>query len=149
MEKTSQERFEKRPYGVTILALHRFFVGGFWIVLGLWYATGGTWKLVSVKVYLIFVAEALLETAIGVGLWRLKNWARLLAALSIALWPASGVVFPIAIFYLSNPERLIGMPWYFRASAVLEPIIRIGMVVYLLLPRVQRCFRTIHSPNMS
>ncbi len=123
------------------MASHRFFVAGFWIVLGFWYASGGTWKLVSVKVYLVFVAEALLEIAVGVGLWKLKNWARVLAALSIAFWPASGVVLPIAVFFLSNPERLMGMPWYFRGLALLEPVMRIGMVVYLLLPRVQRVFR--------
>ena len=131
----------ERPFGVTILALHRLFVGAFWIIYGFWYASGGRWKLVSREVYLIFVAESVLEIFLGVGLWKLKNWARILAALSIALWPASGVVLPIVVFYLSNPDRLIGMPWYCRGVVLLEPVIRIVMVVYLLLPHVQRCFR--------
>jgi len=136
--------------GVTILALYRFSLALPWLILGFWYSSGGTWKWIHLEVFAIFVAAALLEVVLGVGLWRLKNWTRILTVVISVIWPGPSLVGGSILFYyavyLGNLDRMFAMPWYCKLAVVLEPALRITIVIYLLLPHVARCFRT-HQPS--
>jgi uncharacterized membrane protein (DUF2068 family) len=68
---------------------------------------------------------ALIYVAVGLGLWALKNWARVLA-----------IVFVTLAFFFG----LIGLlrfptPWH-----IVRAGIQIAIVVYLMLPDVKRIF---------
>ncbi|MGH9777661.1 MAG: hypothetical protein ACRD5I_04550 [Candidatus Acidiferrales bacterium] len=84
-----------RPTGVTILAILEFLGAGLFILLGLLFLVGfsllggaagqaGEGSGMAVLMGLgavagvVFLALALIPLAIGIGLWKLKNWARIL-----------------------------------------------------------------------
>jgi hypothetical protein len=138
----------KRPLGVTLVALYRFSLAPFWLILGFWFFSGRTWELIPAKQSLIVVAVALREISLGVGLWRLKNWARILTLILSVIWPGpslfGGLIVLYCAVYLGNLDRLLAMPWYSKLVVGVEPVWRMAIVVYLLLPHVGRCFRALH-----
>jgi len=69
---------------------------------------------------------ALIYVLVGLGLWGLKNWARVLAIAFVALSFFFGL---IGLLHFPTPWHIV------RAG------IQIAIVVYLMLPDVKRIFR--------
>ena len=68
---------------------------------------------------------ALIYVVVGLGLWGLKNWARVLALIFVALSFFFGL---IGLLHFPTPWHIV------RAG------IQIAIVVYLMLPEVKRIF---------
>ena len=70
---------------------------------------------------------ALIYVVVGLGLWGLKNWARVLALIFVALSFFFGL---IGLLHFPTPWHIV------RAG------IQIAILVYLMLPDVKRMFNT-------
>ncbi|MHB9032407.1 MAG: hypothetical protein ACYC6L_05110 [Anaerolineae bacterium] len=108
----------KRPDGVTIIAILQFILGGLGLlgvlmmaVIGfaaLWFTTTNTpaWVLLLALTFvgLIFGGLSILAIFAGVGLLRLRNWARwvtiILAILDLPAFPIGTVIGALIIWYL-------------------------------------------------
>ena len=132
-----------RPIGVSLIAVFTWIRAGLYAavglaILGIGHLSGymmskmanesmmETWivrlgKVLGLGALLI----ALIYVVVGLGLWGLKNWARVTA-----------IVFVALSFFLG----LIGLlhfpsPWHITRAAI-----QIAIVVYLTLPDVKRLF---------
>jgi len=94
-----------RPTGVTILAILNFLGAGFYILIGLLFMLGmgilggmagqsggegsagamGMMMGLGAVAGVIFIVLAIIPFAIGWGLWKLKNWARIICIVLFAL----------------------------------------------------------------
>ncbi len=98
-----------RPIGVTILAVLEFIGAGFLILLGLLLLVGmsmlgsmgrggeggaflGVLGALGAMAGVVVIVFAALPLAIGIGLWKLKNWARILVIIFAALGAAGNTV---------------------------------------------------------
>lgn len=134
-----------RPLGVCIIAIFTWIRAAFYaavglVIFGIGHLSGhlmsrmtnesmlGTWiarlgKALGVGALLI----ALVYLVVGVGLWGLKNWARVVSLVFVALWFFVGLV---GLLHFPTPWHIV------RAG------IQIAIFVYLLLPDVKRVFNT-------
>jgi uncharacterized membrane protein (DUF2068 family) len=140
----------QRPTGVTILAILAFIGAGMLVLAGFVLFAGGA--LVSrfanipqagmiagfagAVLAAICLGFALLEFVIGLGLWKLQNWARILtivliclALLSSALGILMGLTHMFGIFFFML---------FFRRIVVAA--IQVWILIYLLKPHVKQAF---------
>jgi hypothetical protein len=143
-----------RPVGVTLSALYKFASGLVWMVVSFWYTssfkqtTGGAglyWERIAIVGSVSFV-PAVWFISVGIGLWRMKNWARILVLVVGAFWTAE--------FLLKLPEflfqrtRLVEHWYYWLALLWPGPVLNIVILIYLMLPHVQRSFRESGLPKV-
>ena len=135
-----------RPIGVSLIAVFTWIRAAFYGVIGLAILGIGhlsgymmskmasesmmqTWitrlgKVLGFGAFLI----ALIYLVVGVGLWGLKNWARVVAIAFTILWFFVGL---IGLLHFPSPWHIV------RAA------IEIGIAVYLMLPDVKRVFNPV------
>jgi uncharacterized membrane protein (DUF2068 family) len=70
---------------------------------------------------------AVLYIVVGFGLWELKNWARMLTLIFVALWFLVG---------------LIGLVRHPTSWHVVRAVVDVVILAYLMLPNVKRLFAT-------
>jgi uncharacterized membrane protein (DUF2068 family) len=71
------------------------------------------------------LAIALGFVIVGIGLWQLKNWARVAILILAAIWLLSA---------------LVGVARYPTPFHIVRVLVDIGILVYLSLPKVRRLF---------
>jgi hypothetical protein len=132
-----------RPLGVTLIAAVTWCMGAFWALVGLSIIgfshlgarmlsamTEGTGlQRFTVGVGTVFGAGVLLlalfYAIVGFGLWKLKNWARVITLVFVGI----GVLFGL--------RSLIEYHYVFR---MLRTVLDAVILIYLLLPGVSRLF---------
>ena len=116
---------QKRPLGVTIIALWAFFSAAF----GLWEAFASLKSAIdfglrgpyfAIGCYDLFWVPV--EVAIGVGLWNLRHWAR--------IWWILIAILGVVILFFTQPLAAIQLVLVLNAASV----------VYLIQPRVHALF---------
>jgi uncharacterized membrane protein (DUF2068 family) len=123
----------KRPRGVTIIALWCYLVCASVVVYPL--AGGNAGKPFAAALVLSFVIEFVL----GTGLWMMRNWARISAAIVIAINLVWALLFDL------------GWPYHPALSAsgiLIQLVIAISLfifLIYLLVPQTKRAFRFAQS----
>lgn len=138
-----------RPVGVTILAILDFlgaagcllggigmFVGGGAIATALSRQAGGGAGIVAALgagLGVVFIIGAVICALLGWGLWALKNWARIITIVLLALDIALGLL------------GLVGTLTHFNLFAVIWSVFWIavyGLIIwYLLKPEVKAAFQ--------
>jgi uncharacterized membrane protein (DUF2068 family) len=140
----------QRPTGVTILAILAFIGAGMLVMAALVLFAGGA--LVSrfanmpqagmiagvagAVLAAICLAFAVLEFVVGLGLWKLQNWARILTIVLICLALLSSV-----LGLLMGLTHMFGMFFFmlfFRRIVIAA--IQVWIVIYLLKPHVKQAF---------
>ncbi|MGD1212944.1 MAG: hypothetical protein ABR973_16525 [Candidatus Acidiferrales bacterium] len=136
----------ERPTGVTILAVLAFIGAGLLVLAALGFLLMGGVMLSRMAgtplgmmggigvafLAVVFLVIAALYVVIGVGFWKLLNWARILAIILIGLavlFQAVGVLAALAHFH----------PILFVWRAIFLGI-DVWIVVYLLNPNVKQAF---------
>jgi uncharacterized membrane protein (DUF2068 family) len=136
----------ERPTGVTILAILAFVGAGLLVLAALGFLLVGGVMLsrmaampmgmmggIGVAFVAVFcLVFAVLYVVIGAGLWKLQNWARILAIVLAALavlFQALGVLGALAHFH----------PFLFIWRAIFLAI-DVWIIVYLLKPNVKQAF---------
>src|SRR5215469_14896318 len=132
-----------RPIGVSLIAVFTWIRAAFYGVIGLAILGIGhfsgymmskmasesmmeTWIVRLGKVLgLGSLLIAFVYIVVGLGLWGLKNWARVTAIAFVVFWFFVGL---IGLVHFPSPWHII------RAA------IQIGIAVYLMLPDVKRVF---------
>jgi hypothetical protein len=132
-----------RPLGVTLIAILHWLRGAVYAAVGfalLGFAHLSAHMIESVAGDTFFqrlvsglgktlgyavLLFALLYIVMGLGMWAMKNWARLLTLIFALIWLASAMV------------RLVSYPTPFH---VLRAAVDVAILVYLLLPDVKRAF---------
>jgi hypothetical protein len=123
----------KRPKGVTIIALWCYLVCA--CIVAYLLAGGDADKSFGTTMVLIFV----IEFALGTGLWKMRNWARISAVIVIAINFVTSLVFDF------------GWPYHpaLSASGILVQlviaIVALIFLIYLLLPQTKAAFRSVQS----
>lgn len=134
-----------RPLGVTLIAILTWLRASLYAVVGLMLVGVGhlSARLVSAVATDSFLekllsglgkalgfgalAIALVYVIVGVGIWLLKNWARMATLVFGALWLLSS---------------LLGVIRYPTAWHIVRVAVNVAILVYLLLPPVKRVFET-------
>jgi hypothetical protein len=139
----------ERPTGVTILAVLAFIGAGTWFLLALVALFGGALlshlsssglgmmtTIGGVVVAVFFLGFAALCLVIGLGFWKLKNWARVL---TIVLLGISIFGFILALL---NPfiAHLHVFFFLFLIRRLIVTAIQVWIIVYLLKPHVKQAF---------
>ena len=138
-----------RPAGVTILSVLAFIGAGVLFLVALGALFGGAiisstaehprlGMLAGVGAVIIGVfllALAALDVVIGLGLWKLQNWARILAIVF------SGIGLLVSIFSLVSPFAHMHMFFFiFLVRQLVFAAIEIWILVYLFKPHVKQAF---------
>ncbi len=139
----------ERPVGVTILAVLEFISAGFFILLGLLLLVGGgvlgalggggeaSGYMAAVAAMgavagVVVLILSVIPLAIGIGLWKLRNWARIVA-----------IVFS-GLGVLSNLLGVIGGvtagEMFSLSSSVIGLGINILVLWYMFQPHVKQAF---------
>ena len=139
----------ERPTGVTILAVLEFIGAGFLILLGLLLLVGmgmlgamggggeggrflGVLGALGAAAGVVVIIVAALPLAIGIGLWKLKNWARIL------------VIIFATIGALGNTARVIFGLSSGEMFNVVGGIVGLGIQAlilwYMFQPHVKQAF---------
>ena len=134
-----------RPTGVTILAVLHFLGAGFAVLCGFGFLFGGTllallgmsfpagiagfWLAV---VAASFFAGAVLAVLVGVGLLRLRSWARLVSIVLAGL----GLLFAV----LGVSSALLHFSVFLTIREVLVAVLYLWIMTYLLKPHVKQAF---------
>jgi hypothetical protein len=132
-----------RPLGVTAIAILTWVRGAFYAwaglaILGIGHLSGRLVAAVasdtSIENLVVRLGKvlgicallvAVVYVIVGFGLWALKNWARVLTLIFVALWFLVGL-----IGLLRHPT-----PWHMVRS-----VVEVAILVYLMLPNVKRLF---------
>ncbi len=132
-----------RPLGVTLIAILTWLRASLYALVGLMLIGVGhlSARLVSAVATDSFLgnvlsglgktlgfgalAIALVYVIVGVGMWLLKNWARLATLVFTVMWLLSS---------------LLGVVRYPTPWHIVRVAINISILVYLLLPQVKRVF---------
>ncbi len=144
---------QKRPVGVTLLALVYLWIGGFGtvffpIIFLFWVLTGALpmlsrqiaggmihseilLKITSYTLLSVWYLLYLAYLAIGIGLWKLKNWARK-ASIAINLFAAAISVAALPFFVRPALLAVACVAWTFVPFS--------GIAWYLYRPRVRFAF---------
>jgi len=136
-------RCDLRPLGVTLIAILHWLRGAVYLAVGfalLGIAHLSAHMIESVSADAFFqrlisglgktlgfsvLLFALLYILMGFGLWKIKNWARVLTLIFAVIWLLSAMV------------RLVHFPTPFH---LLRAAVDVAILVYLLLPDVKRAF---------
>ena len=136
----------ERPTGVTILAVLAFIGAGLLVLAALGFLLMGGVMLSRMAgaplgmmggigvafLAVVFLVIAVLYVVMGIGFWKLQNWARILAIVLTGLavlFQALGVLGALAHFH----------PFLFIWRAIFLAI-DVWIVVYLLKPNVKQAF---------
>jgi hypothetical protein len=124
-----------RPKGVAAIATF-FFLR---VVLAIvWIAV---FDLFDFDAYLsgIALAECMASLLAGIGLWKLRNWARIFAV----LLTLTDILGSLALVYYSPVANVfLGL----RLSLAIDLLVwslNVAILVYLLLPQTRRAFRAV------
>ncbi|MGH9775930.1 MAG: hypothetical protein ACRD50_13395 [Candidatus Acidiferrales bacterium] len=136
----------QRPTGVTILAVLAFLGAACTLLVGFAMLVGGAAfsRMLSASpgaamlagmgaaLGVVCLLFAVLYLAIGVGLWKLKNWARVLTLVLTAI----GLVFAVlGLFPVVMHFNIFALIWQLFICAIYVIII-----MYLLKPHVKQAF---------
>jgi uncharacterized membrane protein (DUF2068 family) len=137
----------ERPTGVTILAVLAFIGAGLLVLLALLSLLGGAMlssmaaprmgMLASVggAVIAVFLfVIAVLYVVIGAGLWKLQNWARVLAIV------LAGLSVLASVLSILNPFAHHFFFFVFLTRRLIVVAIDVWIIVYLLKPHVKQAF---------
>jgi hypothetical protein len=120
---------EGAPVGARLLAIISLLVAiGIVVVIGGGVVQGGA-SLTAIDVALLGVAPLLVS--IGVGLWRAREWARVLAVVFLA-----GMIGFFFVQGLLQPDVQVGL-WF----AVVRSLVPVALLMYLLHPSIRPLFR--------
>jgi len=136
----------ERPTGVTILAVLAFIFAGLALLgaLGLMFMGGMLAQMVESSgmgtmlagagafVGVVVLICAALYFLVGFGLWKLKNWGRILAIIFVALGLISAAM---GLFFSLSPFQAGVFAWQLFVCAL-----DIWIIVYLLKPHVKQAF---------
>ncbi len=136
----------QRPTGVTVIALLHFLGAGLLVLCGLMMFAGGGFlatmagssaartMLAGMGVFLgiLFLAFAALGLFIGIGLWKLKNWARVLTIVLNAI----SLVFAVLALFGALMHFSIGL----FIGVLIRAAIALIIILYLLKPDVKKAF---------
>lgn len=138
----------QRPTGVTVIAVLAFIEAGFLVVISIVpvvliisnNAKPGAFVAVLLRVVLV-LALAALQAAVGYGILRLKNWARLTTMVIQAL---SVLVYLTQILTVNNPSDAPSQPDpQTRVFFALFWLALSGWVLYYITrPHVKQAFGT-------
>jgi hypothetical protein len=142
----------QRPDGVTILAVLAFIGAGLLVLAGLAIFLGGAIMshmaaypqlaiaagIGGTLVGVICLAFAGLEVAIGIGLWKLQNWARVLTIVLCGLALLSSCF--TLLFALTHMFGVFFFGLFFRRLVLAA--VQVWIVIYLLKPHVKQAFGT-------
>lgn len=123
----------KRPKGVAFIAV--FFMVSATALLA-FVLLPGPLKNATIFAKSLLVLMSLTEFVLAMGLWKMKNWARISAALLVIFGFLSGVVS-----LLHSSVWLDFNVWRF-AEYLLVFCIDLWVLLYLLRPRVKHAFLT-------
>lgn len=139
----------ERPIGVTILAVLEFISAGFILLLGLLLTVGlsalgamgrggeggsilGVLAALGAAAGVLVMILAVIPLAIGIGLWKLKNWARIVV-----------IVFSV-LGLVSNLFGVIGGvsagEMFSLSSGVIGLGINVLVIWYMFQPHVKQAF---------
>lgn len=135
----------KRPTGVTVLAVLSFLSAAFLVVAALSIAavskgglgtaatsTSGIMAWLGPAAETIVLVFAVIYIAIGIGLLRLMNWARLLLMILLVLGAIAAVVGIISSFSPLRATPLVGQ--------IIGLAFNMLILMYLLDPQVKQAF---------
>jgi uncharacterized membrane protein (DUF2068 family) len=140
----------QRPTGVTILAILAFIGAGMLVLAALAMFAGGAILsrfanipqvgmvagVAGAILAVMFLGFAVLEFVIGLGLWKLQNWARILTIVLICL-----ALLSSALGILMGLTHMLGMFFFmlfFRR--IIIAAIQVWILIYLLKPHVKQAF---------
>jgi hypothetical protein len=140
----------QRPTGITILAVLAFIGAGLLALAGLALFAGGAMMshmaaypqlaivagIGGALVAVICLAFAALELVIGIGLWKLQNWARVLTIILTCLAVLSSCF--TLLFALTHMYGIFFFGLFFRR--LILAAIQVWIVIYLLKPHVKQAF---------
>jgi hypothetical protein len=135
----------QRPTGVTVLAVLAFVGGGLLVLAALVMFVGGAMVSTMTSyplgtlgtiggaiVGVVLLGFAVLYVVLGLGLWKLQNWARILSLVLVGL----GLLF--------NVLGLLGSLLHFHLFLLLWRVIvvaiQVWIVMYLLKPEIKQAF---------
>lgn len=134
-----------RPTGVTVLAVLHFLGAGFAVLCGFGFLFGGSilallgmsfpaaiagfWLVVGAA---SFFAGAVLAVLVGVGLLRLRSWARLVSIVLAGL----GLLFAV----LGVFSALLHFSVFLTIRELLVGALYLWIIMYLLKPNVKQAF---------
>jgi hypothetical protein len=140
----------QRPTGVTILAVLAFIAAGFLVLAALFSLLGGAvlsslsssgmgmvagMGVAVIAVLLLIVA--VVEAAIGFGLWKLRNWARVVTIVLV------GLNLLGAVFSIISPFAHIHVFFFlFLIRRLVLIAIDAWILWYLFQPHVKQAFGT-------
>jgi hypothetical protein len=136
----------QRPTGVTVLAVLAFIGAGLLVLMALGMFLGGA-ILSHMSVYsefgmltgiggaivgVVLLGMAALDLILGLGLWKLQNWSRVLTI----------VLMGLAVLF--NALGLLSVLLHFHSLLFLPQaivvVIQVWIVIYLLKPHVKQAF---------
>jgi peptidoglycan/LPS O-acetylase OafA/YrhL len=132
------EKKMKRPIGVTVIAVWGFV--GSTVVLSL-----SAIQFLDADIDLLpqpfLLSASTAMIVLGIGLWRMKNWARISTAIGtlvgLLIGLAGIVLFPSLQDF--SPSRVVTQAIIYAAN--------LSVVVYLLIPSIKRAF--LSSPQVT
>jgi Predicted membrane protein (DUF2127) len=136
----------QRPTGVTILAVLAFVGAGLLVLFALAALMGGALlsnmsgyprfgMVAGAMVAVFLIGFAALEAGIGIGLWKLQNWARVLTIVLTGL----GLLASVA--RLVSPFAYLHFFFFaFLVRRLIVTAIQIWILVYLFKPHVKQAF---------
>ena len=122
----------KRPIGVTAIALIDFLASGAALVAGTVFLK---YLADAATASVLFVAAATLSV-LGIGLWKMKNWARLSTVILAAFSLLADIFLRISL------PSLNGFSYQQIVPESIGRGIELWSVIYFLTPTVSRAFRS-------
>ena len=120
-----------RPLGLKLIAWLEI-TGG---VLGLLADIGmPMFRIPNTKLDILSIAFSVVQVILGIGLWRLRNWARW----TFLIWILSGWLALIAVLLFTG--SFSDLPWWLTSLFIAVGGLSVWMVIYLFLPRVGSLF---------
>jgi hypothetical protein len=137
----------QRPVGVTILAVLAFVAAGGLVLMALLSLLGGALVsslgargvgmmagLGAAVIAVFFLILAVVEVVVGIGLWKLRNWARIV---TIVL---CGLSFLGAVLSILNPFHIHVFFFLFLVRRLIYAAIYAWILWYLFQPSVKQSF---------
>jgi len=137
----------QRPTGVTILAVLAFLAAAVLVLMALLSLLGGALVsslgargmgtlagLGAAVIAVFFLILAAVEVVVGIGLWKLRNWARIV---TIVL---CGLSFLGAVLSILNPFHIHVFFFLFLLRRLIYAAIYAWILWYLFQPNVKQSF---------
>ncbi len=139
----------ERPTGVTIISVLAFIGAGFLVLVALGALLGGAmissmmnypWAgmltgVAAVIVAVILLGLAALEIVVGLGLLKLRNWARIMTIVLVGLGLLSSVLSILSPF-----AHMHFFLFVFLIRQLITAGIEVWILVYLFQPHVKQAF---------